>query len=292
MNKFVINEQFLEQVELLRLAIKDNVAGLFGGNHKSKAFGSSCEFADYRNYLPGDDISKIDWNVFARFDKLFIKLFLDERQMHTKIYIDASASMSFNNKDKRALELAAVLAYLSIKETDKVSIYYIQNKQVYEVVSSIVCKDAYFNTIVKLNDIEFKGESFISDSVIASSIGYGEGKSIIISDFFTDNNYLDAVNHLRSKKRDVLLLQVLSEDEIDPFRNGKSIYYDAEDNSKFYKKNIDRDVIRAYHEALDYLISKNRDFCSSVEANYVMVSAQEPLSNIFLNKLYQEEIVK
>ena len=70
MEKFAINEAFLQQIETLQIILKNNVAGLFGGNHQSKTFGSSCEFADYRDYLPGDDITKIDWHAYARFEKL------------------------------------------------------------------------------------------------------------------------------------------------------------------------------------------------------------------------------
>ena len=94
----VIDENFLANLELFSLAVKDNVAGLFGGNHKSKRFGSSSEFADYREYIDGDDISKIDWNIYGRSEKMFLKLYLDERQMQTRIYIDASNSMGFYKK--------------------------------------------------------------------------------------------------------------------------------------------------------------------------------------------------
>ena len=87
MSKLIVSEEFLQQVETLQTVLRNNVAGMFGGNRKSKTYGSSCEFADYRDYQPGDDISKIDWNAYARFDKLYQKLYLDERQMHTRIYI-------------------------------------------------------------------------------------------------------------------------------------------------------------------------------------------------------------
>ncbi|MDE6691179.1 MAG: DUF58 domain-containing protein, partial [Clostridia bacterium] len=73
MSNLVINEEFLQQIELLQMLVKNNVAGMFGGNHQSKTFGSSCEFTDYREYIPGDDITKIDWNAFARFEKLYLK---------------------------------------------------------------------------------------------------------------------------------------------------------------------------------------------------------------------------
>lgn len=128
--KQIIDEQFLQQVELFSMAVKDNVAGLFGGSHKSKKYGSSCEFADYRKYIEGDDITKIDWNIYGRFEELYIKLYLDEKQMNTRIYIDTSRSMSFYNKSNFALRLATTLAYLSVSEIDRVSIYTINGHRV------------------------------------------------------------------------------------------------------------------------------------------------------------------
>ena len=100
MGKMVIDEAFLSEIEALETVLRNNIAGMFGGNHKAKTFGSSCEFSDYRDYQPGDDITKIDWNVYARFDKLYQKLYLDERQMHTRIYIDASRSMEYGDAKK------------------------------------------------------------------------------------------------------------------------------------------------------------------------------------------------
>ena len=101
MSQFVIDEGFLQQVELLQLLVKNNIAGRFGGNHQSKAYGSSCDFADFREYAPGDDIKKIDWNAFMRFDKLYMKLYLDERQMHTRIYIAARSRTERGRRTSR-----------------------------------------------------------------------------------------------------------------------------------------------------------------------------------------------
>ena len=125
MSKMVINEEFLTRLDALQMHIKDNVAGMFGGNRQSKTHGSSCEFDDYREYMAGDDITKIDWNAYARFDKLYLKLYLDERRMHNRIYIDASRSMTHGRSEKsdQALRIAAAIAYLSISQLDKVSIY-------------------------------------------------------------------------------------------------------------------------------------------------------------------------
>lgn len=292
MNRFAIDEEFLNKIELLRLALKDNVAGLFGGNHKSKAYGSSCEFADYREYVPGDDIGKIDWNVFARFERLYLKLFFDERQMHTKIYIDASSSMGYDNKGLKALQIAAAIAYLSIRAADKASIYYIQNKQVFEIVPPLVSIDVFYNRIVKLNEIDFTGDSFISDSIIDSQAGYGDGKSVIISDFLTDNDYFSAVRHLREKRRDVLLIQILSENELNPFQRGKHIFYDSEKRNSSYKKNIDRDVIKAYREALDFMVSEMENRCRSFGSDYILLNSDSALEELFMKRLPEQGVLK
>ena len=184
MGKFVIDEAFMQQVESVQMLVKNNVAGMFGGNHQSKSYGSSCEFTDYRDYLPGDDITKIDWNAYARFDELFLKLYLDERQMHTRIYIDANRSMDYGKggKAEQALKLAAALAYLSVCEMDKVSIYIIRDKKVHEVIGGMVGKEAFIASIHKLNEIDFDGDSFISEAVLPENVGYGDGMSLILSD--------------------------------------------------------------------------------------------------------------
>ena len=173
MSALVVNEEFLSQVELLQMLVKNNVAGLFGGNHQSKNFGSSCEFADFRNYIPGDDITKIDWNVYARTENLYVKLYLDERQLHTRIYIDASRSMAYGKgkKDVQAIKIAAALAYLSVSEMDKVSVYAIHNNRVESVIENMLGKETYFNNINKLNDIVFDGDCCISEAILPSTVG-------------------------------------------------------------------------------------------------------------------------
>lgn len=294
MAKFKINEEFLGQIELLETVIKNNVAGLFGGNHKSKTFGSSCEFAQHRDYAEGDDITKIDWNAYARFDKLYMKLFLDERQMHTRIYIDASRSMEFGDarKAEQALKLAAALSYISICDMDKVSIYLMKNKELISVAENIVGKEAYMNLIGRLNDVEFDGDSFISDAIVPSSVGYGDGLSIVISDFLTDNDYDSAIDHLASKKRDVFCIQVLSSEELEPNARGKVHFFDSEDQSRFYRKNINREIARAYKRALEYVTGRIRDYCLARGASYLLVPAQKPLADVMFGDLVTREVLK
>ena len=290
--KQVIDEQFLQQIELFSLSVKDNVAGLFGGNHKSKKFGSSCEFADYRDYIEGDDITKIDWNLYGKFEKMYLKLYLDERQMQTKIYIDTSGSMSYFNKGDYALRLASTLAYLSVNEMDKVNLYALKDNFAEPILENLVGKDSYMNSISRLNEVEFVAESDITNGIMRSNVGYGDGRSIIISDFLSESKYQDAIDYLRSKRRDVLCIQVLSEEEMHPSLRGKTVIHDGEDDNKTYKNNITRDVIQAYQKAVEFVTKRIENFCLSRECDYLLVSTKDSMKEIFLNKMVQRGIIK
>jgi uncharacterized protein (DUF58 family) len=286
MAKFEITEELLAQIENLQMLLKNNVAGMFGGNHKSRTHGSSCEFADYRDYVDGDDTTKLDWNAYARFDKLYLKLFLDERQMHTRIYIDASRSMEYGDpgKAERALLYAATLAYLSVCEMDKVSIYVIKDKAIHEIIRGMVGKEAFLSSINKLEEIVFDGDSFISEAIVPENVGFGDGLSVIISDFLTDNDYEAAIDHLIGKRRDVFCLQILSMDELSPQARGKVHFFDSENASLFYRKDIDREIAKAYKRALEYATSRIRDYCNARGADYLLVSAEDRPQDVLFEK--------
>lgn len=295
MSELAVNEAFLEQVELLQTLLKNCVAGAFGGSHQSKSFGSSCEFTDYRDYLPGDDITKIDWNAFARFEKLYLKLYLDERQTHARIYLDASRSMSFGKgeKDVQAIRLAATFAYLAVCEMDRVSVYAMRENRVEPVIENILGKEAYFNNVGKLNDIVFDGASCrISEAILPTKVGYGDGLSVIISDFLTDEDFVAALDHLASKRRDILCVQVLSKDELAPKVRGKMHFYDSENAENYYRKNISKEIIRAYRRALEYATGRVRENCAARGGSYILVSDDDPLQEVFFDKLVESGVLK
>ena len=296
MKKYVINEEFFSSLDMIETLLKNNVSGMFGGNKQSRygSFGSSCEFADYRDYMPGDDITKIDWNSYARFEKLHVKLFYDERQMHTRIYIDASRSMDYGNgqKAEQAVRLAAAIAYVSINELNRVSVYAIKGNEVEEILPSTVGKEIFYTRASKFNDIEFDGDSRISDAILPTVVGMGDGMSIIISDFLTDDDYETAIDHLISRKRDVVCLQILSNDELNPQLTGKMHLFDSEDFDKTYKKNIDRDIVKAYRAALAHATDRIRDYCHARGAEYLLVSAEDDIGEVIFGKLSEQGVVK
>lgn len=294
MAHYTINEAFLQRLERLQSVLKNNRAGQFGGNHKSRMFGSSCEFSDYREYMAGDDITKIDWNVYARTEQLQLRLYLDERQLHTRIYIDTSRSMDFDDgkKAQMAIEIAATIAYLSVCELDRVSVYTIRDSQVDEVISGMVGRERFYQQIEKLNCVEFGGDCMISDGILPTKVGYGDGMSVLISDFLTDHDYETAIDYLVDKKRDLLCVQTLLTSEINPQLRGKNHLFDAEDNQKFYRKNIDREVIAAYKQAVRYVQERIRNYCSAREASYLLATDQTPIDRLFFEQMTAIGVLK
>lgn len=294
MSRLIIDEKLLQEIEMLQMLLKNNVAGMFGGNHKSRTYGSSCEFADYRDYVDGDDTTKIDWKAYARFEKLYVKLYLDERQMHTKIYIDASRSMQYGDekKSEMAIKLAAAIAYLSVCEMDRVSVYVIKEKAVHEVIRGMVGKEAYMTSIGVLNDIVFDGDSYISEALAPENVGYGDGVSVIISDFLTDNNYETAIDKLADKKRDILCMQVLSKDELNPLTRGKVHFFDSETTQRSYRKNIDKEIAKAYKMALKYATERIKNYCAARGGSYLLVSAEDSLGDVLFEKSVNVGVVK
>ena len=202
--------------------------------------------------------------------------------------------MAFGNgkKGETALKFAAALAYLSVSELDKVSIYTIRDSEVTEVISAISGKERYYAEIGKLNDITFGGNCSISEGIMPAKVGYGDGLSVIISDFLTDANYEEAIDYLADKKRDLLCVQVLTEEELNPKIRSKNIFYNSEDNSQSYRKNINRDIIKAYREAVAYVQNRLQNYCNARGAEYALVRDDTQLEEIFFEKLTGKGVLK
>ena len=195
-------------------------------------------------------------------------------------------------KAEEALKLAAAFAYLSVCAMDKVSIYAIHGEELTEVVRATVGKDNFLDTVGKLNEVEFVGESAISAAIVPSNLGSGDGLSVIISDFLTDKNYEDAITHLADKKRDVLCIQILSREEINPQIRGKMHLFDSESIQKTYRKNIDKEIARAYKLALEYSTERIRSHCAACGANYLLVRADTPIGDVIFENLVNTGVLE
>ena len=293
-----LNDGFFSQLETLAIELRANLAGFFGGKHLVKTYGQTVEFADYREYMLGDDIRRIDWNLYSRFEKYFLKLFTDERQMHTQIFLDCSASMGKNDPQKAeyAIAVAAALGYLSVHNMDKVSFKLMKGPKSDDKRGVIVGKRAFFDAVTELESIEFDGESNIETGVIGcQDLGGNDGLAVIISDFFTESNWKKAVDFLSFKKKQVLLIQVMTPDEIEPTYDGRINLIDSEANGvediKNLKLKINRSNHLAYAEALTDMKEELRSFCVSRGADFISVSTDQPLEKMLFKELLKVGIM-
>ena len=298
MKRSYLNDEFFSRLETLSLELRADLAGFFGGKHLVKTYGQTVEFADYREYMLGDDIRRIDWNLYSRFEKFFLKLFTDERQMHTQIFLDCSGSMGKVNSEKAeyAIAVAAALGYLSVHNMDKVSFKLINGEKAEDPFGTIVGKRAFFNAISSLDTVEFDGESDLRSSIInAPNQGNNDGLTVIISDFFTDSDWKSAVDYLCYKKRQVLLIQIMTPEEMDPLYMGRMNLIDAESldiqDERNMKMKIDRTSQAAYERALEEIHSSITTFANSRGVAYLSVCTNQPIEKVLFKELLKVGIM-
>lgn len=297
--KKIIDGAFLSTLESLDLNVRQLMNGGFGGNRRSGTYGSSTEFADFREYTPGDDIRRIDWNIYGRFEKLFIKLYVDERQLHHRIYIDTSASMDYGEPKKSvvALRIAAALGFIAVQAMDRVSLYTLKEDECEKICPTIVGREALYRAVNDLNHLVFEGDTDFGMSVKScENPGRDDGITYIISDFFTESDWKSAVDWLLYRGRQVVLIQVVSREEIAPGMSGKIQLMDSEaiddEDLKNFKMEISRTSVKAYAQALEYHENEIRKFCTARGVSFMTICSDESIERIFYKKGLEAEVVK
>ncbi len=299
MKKRIIDDEFLSRMEALTVELLTPMQGYFGGAHRTKLYGSTVEFADFREYVPGDDIRRIDWNLYSRFEKHFIKLFVDERQMHTRIYLDGSASMKGADSEKiaYALRVTAALGYLSVRSMDKVSFGLMRGKDMQDLCGQVSGMDAYYHAVDRLERVTCGGETDIREAISGCrDPGYDDGLTVIISDFLTDSDFRAAVDYLLYRHRQVMLLQILTPEEMAPAYSGRVFLRDCEtqdiSDMRNMKMRMSATTVKAYREALDEYIREIRGFCSARGVDFITAVTDEPVEKLIFEGLYESGVIK
>ena len=299
MKESYLNNDFFSRLETLALNLRKELAGFFGGKHLVRTYGQTVEFADYREYMLGDDIRRIDWNLYSRFERFYIKLFTDERQMHVRVFLDCSASMGKESPKKGAYAVAtaAALGFLAIHNTDKVSFKLMKGERCEDPFGIMFGKRTFFDVVRRLEGVPFEGDTDLGAAVTGcADIGSSDGLAVIISDFFTDSDWKKAVDYLLYKKQQVLLVQVLSPEEIDPLYVGRVHLMDAESEDLADPRNmrlrITRGMQQAYEDALKYLIGEVGSYCRMRGADFISVRCDTPIEKMLFEELLKVGIME
>jgi hypothetical protein len=273
---------FAESLRNLQIKVKRALKGNMAGTHKSSAFGSSVEFADYREYTPGDAINMVDWAVYARSDKYMIRRYEEESTIRAYILLDTSESMSFKSeghstKMEYASMLAAGMMYILINQHDSAGLLTFDSKirTQFEPVRSMHLLDPHLKA---LEGICPSGKSDI-ESVMHDVANLIRHKSllIIISDFLAKpENILKGVSHLHFLGHEVMLMHILDGGELSLKIGGISELMELETGSKII---INADEIRdAYSKSVEYYIDVIRSGCVALSVDYSLNNTSKPVN--------------
>ncbi len=283
----------LAQLERLELVSRKIFRGRMKGERKSKRKGQSVEFADFRQYVSGDDLRFLDWSLYARLDKLFLKLFLEEEDLHFYALIDTSASMDFGEPSKLqvAKQLAASLGFIGLCRADRVRIETLGTSP--RTPGPVLRgRQSLWRMTDYLNKIEPGANVSLLEGVKNFCLrNTGKGVLVLITDLMDKAGYDQALRYLVAQQMDVYVLHVMSPEELDPDLKGDLKLVDVEDND-MAEITVSRPLLDRYKRTLAAFIDGARDFCTRRGMTYLMTSTATPVDQIIGNYLRRRGLVR
>lgn len=293
MEERIFNEDFFKKLNKINLNINLRLNSGAQGGRKSKAKGSSVEFSDFREYAPGDDFRRVDWNAYGRLDKLFIKVFMEEREGVFNFFLDKSKSMDFgeNNKKNKALQIIGALSYIALNNLDRVYVNVAEEANL-SLLRGGTGKKGFQMILKELENIEFNGATKLSEAIKKRRIN-NKGVSIVVSDFF-NNEGLDSIEqglkYLAYKKQQIVLVQILADEEENPSMEEEVTLVDSETGERV-KLNLNYKLIEAYKESLKDFNKKLENLATKYGGTLISVNTNKSLEEIILNDFGKKRVI-
>jgi uncharacterized protein (DUF58 family) len=288
----VFDEAFLRQLERLLLLMRAPVRGGLKGGRRSVKRGQSVEFADYREYTLGDDLRQLDWNVLARLEKLFVKLFIEEEDVTITILLDGSASMASGRPDKLqfAKRAAAALGYIGLASEDKVAVSVLGGRAARRR-TALRGSGRVFRLLSDLSSIAPADgpTDLVAAARHAAAQLTGRGVVILISDLL-DPAADRVIRELASTRSELIVLHVLSPDELDPPLEGDLRLVDSETGESI-DVTADLATIDAYRGRLAAWKEAFAQLAARRRATYVDLSTDVPLNELIFAELRRRRIL-
>ncbi|QEL17320.1 DUF58 domain-containing protein [Limnoglobus roseus] len=289
----LLSPEFLRRLETLELVSKKIRAGRMKGDRLSRRKGRGSEFADFRPYSPGDDLRFLDWNLYGRLDKLFLRLFLEEEDLHVHLLVDTSESMTFGQPTKLryAKQLAAALGFVGLVNLDRVAITAVGGQGV-QMSPQYRGRPSLWRLIKFLDDLPTGGAGDFSAALRKFSIRTtGRGVVIVLSDFLDKGGYEEGFRYLLARNLDVYAVQILAAEEIDPGLVGDLKLTDAEDGD-VAEVTISAPLLKRYQETLAAFRGGLSSFCNRRGMAYLFTSNQVPFEKLVLNYLRNRGLLR
>lgn len=289
----LLTPEFLHRLERMELVSRKIFRGRMKGERRSPRKGQSVEFADFRPYVAGDDLRFIDWNTFARLDKLFLKMFLEEEDLHLYVLIDASESMNFGNPTKLdyARRVAAALGFIGLVRSDRVRIETLSS-DVKAAGPVLRGRRSLWRMMDYLTQIEPGGETALGPGIKNFCLrNSGKGILVLISDLMDKQGFEAPLRYLTSQQMDVYVIQTLAAEELEPELQGDLQLVDSEDGD-VADVTASAPLLKRYKETLNAFVGSIRDFCNRRGIVYLLAGNQVPFEQLITSYLRQRGLVR
>jgi uncharacterized protein (DUF58 family) len=304
----LFDEKTLRKLEQLRLVAHKVRSGAVKGERRSTKKGTSIEFADYRDYARGDDLRRLDWNVYARLDKPFIKLLEEEEDLTVHVLLDASQSMNWppdglagvgeagqavdTHKFRYGLRLAAALAHIALTTGDRVSVSLLSGPRLAGRWGPTRGRGQTLPLLTWLEGLQTGGTTELNPALGDYALRGGRaGLVLLISDMLAPDGYRDGLSALQGRGHEVAILHLLSPDELEPAMSGDVRLIDSETGAG-QDVTVDGAMQSLYARRLREWREEMASYCLSRDVHYVTMETGTPWEDVVLYALRRAGVVR
>ena len=304
----LLTPELLRRLEQFQLLAARRAKSSSKGERRSKARGQSVEFADHRNYVLGDDFRYLDWNLYGRLDRLFLKLYEEERELPVRIFLDASESMTFGEPRKFdfARQVAAAIGYVALCGFDRVSVNVFPSGErgaanaetsavrspqaaVQNSLSRVRGKKSSLQYLQNLSRLHAGGTANFNDSIRRGALEARQaGLAVVLSDFLDPGGYEAGLTALIGRGFQVNVIQILAPEELAPTTFGDLRLVDAESGDE-REVTFGKFRLKHYQQTVQNFCGRLNEYCKTRGMNHFMAASNTDLSDLLLKQLRQAD---
>ena len=289
----LLDPEFMHRLEQLEIVSRKIFSSRQKGERRSKRKGESAEFADYRNYVVGDDLRHIDWNIYARLDRLFLKLFLQEEDLNVTILLDVSGSMDQGDPSKSiySRRIAAALAYIGLCNCDRVNLY-AYNDTVVGQATGMRSRRMLGQVLKFLEEAPAGGKSHFSAAARQLAMQNNQkGVVLVLSDFLDKGGFEQGLRYMLGRQFDIYVLQVLSPQETNPDLAGDLKLVDCEDDD-VAEITVSKALLDRYKANLQAYCESLRTYCTQRGISYLLTLTDRPFETLVFDYLRRRGLIR
>ena len=305
----LLTPELLRRLEQFQLLARRRAKSSLKGERRSKARGQSVEFADYRNYVAGDDFRYLDWNLYGRLDRLFLKLYEEERELPVTVFLDASESMTFGEPRKFdfARQVAAAIGYVALCGFDRVSVAIFpdlmeqpmdeselkargQELASRGALRSVRGRKSALQFFQNLNQLGAGGVTGFNEALRRGALqARRTGVAVVLSDFLDPAGYESGLAALLGRGFQVNAVQILAPEELNPTAYGDLRLIDSETGGQ-QEVTFGKYRLNAYKQTVQNFCQRLREHCAARGCNFFLAASDTPLEELLLKQLRQAEV--